>query len=372
MQLARTARLHATRRMFAAPFLLDATRANLKPTNTIVTHADGHRTIERHNTVVGVEGDARPRPRPRPLPLDERSIAKLPTWRLPPFDEAVLSARTSRPLRVCTWNVWFSPHRADERMAALFTIALQEAPDVICLQEVVQELASSVRSSPALCRVYNISSNDVGSYGCLILARRSLNSTFKEVVLPTRMGRSLLVADWIDEHSRKSIALGNCHFESLNNPDVRSQQLAIAGSVLESYGHSLICGDFNFDSKQNFGDWRVRKPCKLAEDFGGQASCSRPLENDMLQTLLPEYVDTWPALHADDNDGITFDGATNPYVTNSHERMRYDRILVRGMAPSRMVLLGRPTMTKDNEAAGGSSEIVPSDHYGLCVDVHAM
>ena len=232
--------------MFAA---LGNTRANLKPTNTIVTHADGHRTIESHNIVVVVESDTRPRLRPSPLPLDQITKS-LPSWRLPPFnEEAVLSARMARTsrLRVCTWNVWFSPHRADERMAALFTAALQEAPDVLCLQEVVPELASSVRSSAALCRLYDISSNEVGSYGCLILARRSLNAAFREVALPTRMGRSLLIADWIDEHSGKSVGLGCCHFESLSNAELRRKQLAVAGSVLESYGHALICGDFNFD-----------------------------------------------------------------------------------------------------------------------------
>ena len=38
-------------------------------------------------------------------------------------------------LRIVTWNVWFSDHQADLRMAALFSELLEQAPDVACLQE---------------------------------------------------------------------------------------------------------------------------------------------------------------------------------------------------------------------------------------------
>ncbi len=42
-----------------------------------------------------------------------------------------------RPLRVITHNIWFSPHRRDERMRALCALWREREPDVLCVQECV-------------------------------------------------------------------------------------------------------------------------------------------------------------------------------------------------------------------------------------------
>jgi len=51
-----------------------------------------------------------------------------------------------------------------------------------------------------------------------------------------------------------------------------------------------------------------------------------PLDNDMLKLIAPEYLDLWPALHAE--RGWTFDSTLNPYI-GPREHMRYDRVLAR-------------------------------------------
>ena len=273
-------------------------------------------------------------------------------------------------LRIVTWNVWFSPRQAEERMAALFSQALATAPDVLCLQEVLPELAAAVRSHDALNRLYAVSPNDVGVYGCLILARRSLGVAFSEVGLPTQQGRSLVFAHWTDGSVKTAVA--TVHLESLNNQPTRRAQLEVAASVLAPYPRAVLCGDFNFDARQAWGDWRrserPRPPPLPAHEPGALAPPPLPpaeestpaaLENSVLHELLPAFTDSWVALRAGSHeDYYTFDGAHNPHVNDEGERMRYDRVMCKGLAPSQFALLGTPAQ----------GTVVPSDHYGVCVE----
>jgi len=90
----------------------------------------------------------------RLAPADDAS------WTIPPLAREMATAPvlfSERPmshLRICTWNVWFSPHRAQERMAALFSELLNEAPDLICLQEVCHGTALRGPWDPTLLTPY--------------------------------------------------------------------------------------------------------------------------------------------------------------------------------------------------------------------------
>jgi len=99
-------------------------------------------------------------------------------------------------LRVITWNVWFDSFYMEERFHALVTTVLRRRPDVLCLQEVVPKVATSLRASAILTGAYDISSNDVRPYGCLILAHKSLRAVFSETAFEVSiMNRSLLTAE---------------------------------------------------------------------------------------------------------------------------------------------------------------------------------
>jgi len=291
---------------------------------------------------------------------------------LPSLDAECVVAAQRRPgvVRLVTWNIWFSPLQAQERMAVLFSQALKQAADVICLQEVLPPLATALRAHEALNRVYHVSPNDVDPYGCLILARRSLGGVkFEEKAFPTNMGRSLLLAHWTEGDVGQKIAVANVHLESLDNEPTRRAQLEIAASELAPYARAVLCGDFNFDARQKWGAWRKRPPPMPPHVPGALAAPPlRPaapavLENSVLLELLPSFTDAWAALHGaarDDDDAMyyTFDGAHNPHVHDPGERMRYDRVMLKGLTPASFALLGTP----------GSAAVVPSDHYGICVE----
>jgi len=82
--------------------------------------------------------------------------------------------------------------------------------------------------------------------------------------------------------------------------------------------------------------------------------------------MLPHWADVWPALQPWD-DGYTFDGQTNPYVSDKDERMRYARMLSRGLAPIRIAKIG--VAPKAPLRSPKADHVVPSSHYGLIVDI---
>lgn len=290
-----------------------------------------------------------------------RPCAKLPlqvlreyVWCVPRLDAEAIEAKQSllerdpSRLRVLTWNVWFDAMQAEERQLALLREVLAQAPDVVCLQEVLPEFATALRAS-ALTSVYNISPYDVSPYGVLMLVRLDMPCDFQMLELPSNMGRTLIGASF-EHRNGQECAVMTSHFESLQHRATRRLQLDVAALALQASVRAVLCGDFNFDSTQNYGDWCRRSRAKHAS-----------IENDILQEVLPEFTDMWQHLHPED-PGYTFDGIDNPIcVRDPEERMRYDRVLSKGLIPTEIVRLG---MEPINDWG-----LKPSDHYGLCADL---
>ena len=395
---------------------LSAVRSSLRSTETVVTHRSGQRTVE---TVDGQVTGTLPPSDVLPPALRQQQAGDQrkrlhdlmiepqcePSWSLPPCISNSVSRMppvSLNSLRVATWNVWFAPLDTEDRMAALFREALDVAPDVLCLQEVVPELAASIRACAPLLSLYDISQNDVGAYGCLILARRELRAKFMEVAFPSsNMGRSLLIAEWTPPfEAGGTVAVATVHLESLNCAPERARQLRIARDALAGEGRRVVlCGDFNFDSCQNWGDWKQSwKKLRVAGDGGKihkrpssmdrRASGLPLLENEVLSNVLGDaYVDAWPSLRPEEA-GLTFDGGINPHVADGEEQMRYDRVMVRGLGLRSIDLLGLAAAQEHHrrrlkrcegvdETAGSAGAaghdgdddhdvVVPSDHFGLC------
>ena len=311
------------------------------------------------------------------------------------------------PLRVLTLNVWFSEAAWDARFASQLAIFSASCADVLCLQEVTRrfEVALLASGSPLLA-THEWHGPDFSShrYGTAALVRRALRPVFSRTLLHSDMGRDLLVV----RLPVPAVLVGVVHLESLDNADVRKQQLEeIAGQL--GGVPSLLVGDFNFDSRRNFSEL-LRERRRLAGEaeeeeekppvqpipfaLGDSSPLrihkpeARPaptLENLALARVLPGFVDMWPFLRGDD-PGFTMDSTRNGNL-DKHEQMRYDRVLFQLPPPWRacaIELVGVEPFAPPG-AAGGSGgggggggaaafasperrpppAVWPSDHFGL-------
>merc|ERR1711974_119613 len=85
----------------------------------------------------------------------------------------------------------------------------------------------------------------------------------------------------------------------------------------------------------NYGDWKKGSNSAQLEKSGAD----EPIENGVLAEVLPDFVDAWPMVRSD--EGFTFDGLANPAcIPDLDERVRYDRVIVRGLLPNAATLLG--------------------------------
>ena len=252
-------------------------------------------------------------------------------------------------LRVVTWNVWFSERRQGERRALLLRELAREDPDVVGLQEVTDDVAARLRRHAGLVGRYAVSPNEVQGYGAVLLVRRALAPAFSELPLATKMGRTCVFAE-LSALAPRRVAVATVHLESLDEERRRRAQLRAIAAALAPFDSAALFGDFNFDDRATWGDWRPgrrKRPRKAA------------LENEVLAEELPDYVDAWPRLFPGDR-GLTFDGARNANVRDPGERMRYDRVVVRAARLADASLLGtRP----DGDG------LFVSDHFGLRVDM---
>jgi tyrosyl-DNA phosphodiesterase 2 len=156
------------------------------------------------------------------------------------------------------------------------------------------------------------------------------------------MGRTLIVAELRpDEAGPWKALLGvvaTVHLESLNSAPMRAKQLAVAHAALATFPNAVLCGDFNFDDVQEWGDWNSR----TTTDFAPSDNCAEmndevvlpptnpiKLENGVLERALPDYADLWSTLRPRER-GLTFDGKANGQcVRDPDEQMRYDRVMLK-------------------------------------------
>lgn len=207
-------------------------------------------------------------------------------------------------VKVLTFNIWFDLKARRVRTAALLTLLQQQPADVICLQEVVPDVARElIGGLPGWTCSDPGDGSSLRSYGVMTLVAPGMDARFSFFNLPTSMERRLLVT------YLPNLTVGNVHLESLANHPVREKQLKICADKLREHDNALLVGDFNFDSERNYTAPHV------------------PLENDCLKRHLPDFVDTWPALRPTER-GLTFNSAANPFHIRS-EQFRFDRIMCR-------------------------------------------
>lgn len=238
---------------------------------------------------------------------------------------------TSR-ITLVTYNVWFGEYFTDERRRALLGILRAADADVIALQEVTPSLLAHLQDQDWLRDGYYFAEEvSVAPYGVMLLSRRPVQR-FVEYHLPSRMGRTLVIAEF-DE-----LAVASVHLESLGYAETRRKQLELIFPFLDEYPHAVLMGDFNM--------------------------CSTWDEN---QHLDSRYIDIWPHLHPDE-PGWTEDTDINTMrllVKNKRTQVRFDRVILRSAdrswQPVSIERLGTEPVSEE------LPEIFPSDHFGLRV-----
>lgn len=252
----------------------------------------------------------------------------------PVFRKSVNTSRQMSSISVLTWNVWFDNFKREERYNEILNLCSTIGPDVVCLQEVTPFFIRMLKEHE-LCRLYDVSDHDltgstVGSYGVLSLCRRDLKGTFQFHELHTEMDRKLLTTSFSTPHG--TVGVGNVHLESLNTRITRRIQLQQCRPILDRFRVSLLCGDFNFDSDRNY----------TLDD--------KPLENNALAEVYPNYKDVWLELHTP-GSGKTFDTDVNLMLGQRNEHMRYDRIILRNqpipIPTMASKLLGTPAQSEE-------------------------
>lgn len=243
----------------------------------------------------------------------------------------------SDALRVVTWNVWFNHWQRELRWHALWRELTAQAPDVVCLQEVVPEHMASRELRALRERGWWVSDERLRGYDVLLLSRRPVLAS-ERVPLVSIMGRELLL---VRLDTRPAITIATVHLESTDRmTDFRCRQLADIHAALAGVSEALLVGDMNFPAGE--------RP---------EARC------------LPDYADVWQALRPDE-PGFTVDTEVNlmrSLITPGHKQARIDRVFHRGPAwrPTSIERLGTRPLPDDPD----DPYLFVSDHFGLRVDL---
>ena len=226
-------------------------------------------------------------------------------------------AATVPRLRICSWNIWFDTFEREARLLGVFGELRARQLDVVCLQEVVPAVARRLHELLAragLAGEYATSDDACGKsgasvapYGVLVLCRRALLPEFRIHELPTHMDRRLVTCTIAGSSGSGgggggggghrgeggagagapqmwAAVVGSVHLESLNSAALRRGQLAAAAvklSELAALPHphpqvqapvlGVLCGDFNFDDRRNFGRPVGEGPLENSENMAALA-----------------------------------------------------------------------------------------------------
>jgi poly(A) polymerase len=265
-------------------------------------------------------------------------------WRL--SDCAPTQAPAS--LSVLTFNIWFDAFALEARLAALVALLQKKTPDVVCIQEATPKRMKLLLQDAWVRATFD--STDLEGetfdawYGVAVLVKRGsacAHVRFRSFGWDSDQGRKAVIVDFAD------LSVSSVHLESLDSSEERATQLQIVKSMLGTRP-ALICGDFNFDSLQNF------KPD------------SRPLENDGAKEILAGFVDAWEQLHPDER-GATFDAVGNSMMACTGETWfgRIDRVFARATATVKSIeIVGNTPFGRE-----GARDLYISDHFGLLAEV---
>lgn len=254
-------------------------------------------------------------------------------------------------LTVMTWNMWFNKKNRMERTEALLNEIRTYDPDIISLQEVVEESMKIIiaKMNPTYYIIGKISP-DIG-YDTIILSKFPPIEWNRYYLPKTKMGRNLLLTTL--QTPTKQITVGTFHLESIFNcgsdtaEELKKSQLNYIYAI--SPMNSILMGDTNLVNDEK----PYPLPCKES------AKCpNNPPIIDIYYMSLPSPFFETELSQNDESilvESATYCGKTNKNVKDKSIQSRLDRIYIKIKRNSLKVhfygLTGKITQ--------------PSDHYGV-------
>lgn len=264
-------------------------------------------------------------------------------------------------LTVMTWNIWFNKTNRQERTEILLNEIKTYDPDIIALQEVVEESMQIIlaKMRPTYYIIGKIDPN-IG-YDTLILSKFPPIQWDRYYLPKTKMGRNLLLTTL--QTPTKQITVGTFHLESVFNhrknaaEELKNSQLKYIYAI--SPINSILLGDTNLVQDED----QYPLPSPESPDSPNNPPIIdiyyMSLRQHRHQSISKEDLQSNDESISSDSDDLeasaTYCGQTNKNVKDKTLQSRLDRIYVKIKRNSLKVhfygLTGKITQ--------------PSDHYGV-------
>lgn len=251
-------------------------------------------------------------------------------------------------MRVATYNLWNNDILFEERIGAISEAVAKIDADIVCFQEVRREenrnIINIIADYAHFPFVMFFEYPDCPDEGLAIVSKKPfINSS---AIWETQVKTTNFCAVKASfEYKGKTIEVANVHL-NWRNEEIRKEQINEINRWLNNEGniekYGIMCGDFNDVPRSDVHN--------LLKAYGWQ---------DVVELSKP----------IDENYYSTFDLEDNPYLekdTRPKAKIRFDWIMVNSFYIDTHIHAESVNIFGDKYS---SSNIFPSDHYGVYVDI---
>lgn len=239
-------------------------------------------------------------------------------------------------IKLLTYNIWFSDIYINKRINLLVKLVNEKNPDVICFQEVRKDVLAVLVNKLKSYKYWETSLNEDKYYGVVIFSKFKKVKTNIFKFKKTNMDRHFIIMELNLDNNFK-INIVTTHLESeFKIKDYKDSfkyfQFNNLLKYLKNFNNVVICGDMNISEKEN-----------------------------NLFKLDNYWSDCWILDGSNIEKKYTFDYKTNMFINNKTKyRSRLDRVFIKNNG---LLKLDR------FDLVGNSKGLIPSDHFGIIVNL---